>query len=200
MKKKEKKSISVAFLLILLLGITVGYSLLSTTLKINGTTGIHGNNWDVYWDSGSVSVSSGSITTTEPVVDEDGTSATYEVTLEMPGDFYEFTIDAVNNGSVDAMIGNVITTITDGDDQPVTLESYVKYSVTYADGVEIDKKHLLAKKDNGTATRQKYKVRIEYDRNSTTLPNTDLTYKINTEIKYQQADDTAIPKPAPTGN
>ena len=187
-------------MLILLLGITVGYSLLSTTLKINGTTDIHGNTWDVYWDSGSISVTNGSITTTEPVVDEDGTSATYEVTLEMPGDFYEFTIDAVNNGSVDAMIDDIKLTITDDDDQPVTLENYVKYSVTYADGVAVDEKHLLAKKTNNTATRQKYKVRIEYDSNATTLSSTDLTYKISTEIKYQQADNTAIPKPAPSGD
>ena len=189
--KRRKKKFSLALLLIVLLGLTVGYSLLSTTLKINGTAGVKSNSWDVYWDSESINVTAGSVTAENPVVDQEKTTASYEVTLELPGDFYEFTIDAVNNGSVDAMVDSLVTVITDVDDEEATLPNYVKYSVTYADGVSVSKYDLLSKKNGSSPTRETYKVRIEYLANSTTLPDTDLTYKINTTITYNQADENA---------
>ena len=189
--KEKKKKISVVLLLVVLLGITVGFALLSTTLKINGTAAVKSNNWDVYWDSGSINVNNQSVSADLPEVDEDKTTVTYEVTLELPGDFYEFTIDAVNNGSIDAMVTDVGTLITDLSDEETTLPSYIHYSITYGDNIPIAKDHLLPKKEGNTPSRETYKVRIEFDSNATTLPATDSSYKITTTVKYGQANKSA---------
>ena len=63
-------------------------------------------------------------------------------------------------------------------------------TVTYADDEEIEKYHLLKKRvDEDTPTREKYKVRIEYDKESKVLPSTDKSYTVEIEIPYTQADD-----------
>ena len=46
--KKRKINRNLLFM-ILLLCITIGYAYLNSELKINGTTGIKGNNWDVHF-------------------------------------------------------------------------------------------------------------------------------------------------------
>ena len=50
MINKRKQKNTKLLLLILLLVIAIGYSLLSTTLKINGFSDIKGNKWDIRWD------------------------------------------------------------------------------------------------------------------------------------------------------
>ena len=108
---KNKKKNRVMFLLILILGITIGFALLSTTLKINGTAGIKSNTWDIHWDDSTIDVKRGSVTADIPVVStatNQNDTVSFEVNLELPGDFYEFEIDAVNEGSIDGAL-SVIT-------------------------------------------------------------------------------------------
>ena len=102
MRRNKKKSRQLALLLILL-GITVGFALLSTTLKINGTAGIKSSQWDIHWENVQVNNES-TVTTEEPAITENRTKVTYEVNLELPGDFYEFTVDAKNDGSINGKI------------------------------------------------------------------------------------------------
>jgi len=193
MKRKRKNSL--LFLILLLLGITIGFAALATTLKINGTTNINKNTWDVYWDNpvvnqSSVNPSNVPLIGKEDEEDDSNTNVTWSATLDKPGDFYEFTVDAVNNGSLDAMISDIKKSATP------TLPSYIKYEITYADGAKIKKNHILPKKTNNTPTVETYKVRVEYDRNAVT--NSDInnqestdTYTFNFEVKYSQADENA---------
>ena len=191
---KNKIKINKFLHLLIILGLTVGFALLSTTLNINGTAGIKGNTWDIHWDEESIQVSENSVQTETPTVSNDGQTVSYEVTLELPGDFYEFTIDAVNAGTIDGMvaIGGLQLTIEDEGGQPTTLPNYIKYSVTYADGSSIEKFHKLAKRvDINTPTREKIKVRIEYDSNSSELPSDNEKLKIKDKLPYTQADENA---------
>ena len=129
----------------------------------------------------------------------------YSVVLSEPGDYYEFTVDAVNNGTIDAMIaanGIVNGVYSDSTyETPATLPEAVRYTVTYADGSEIQDKHLLAKKNGSTPTTETYKVRIEY-RNDDEIDPDDLdndndhTYDFKFSVNYVQADSTAIDKNA----
>ena len=89
------------------LTLTVVYAALSTTLNINGNAEVSAVNWDIYLDN--VQLNSGSATTNVPTI-TDKTTASFTTTLTKPGDFYEFTIDVVNDGSVDAMIDSVAKT------------------------------------------------------------------------------------------
>ena len=197
--RKNKKKNYLMLLLLLVLGVTVGYAFLSTTLNINGTTVIKDAKWNVYWDN--PVVTTGSVTTTVPTIDSAKTTATYDITLNNPKDYYEFTIDAVNAGTIDAMIkvngvSNKVYSDS-GRTEETTLPAAIKYTVTYADGTTIAEKHLLAKKQGNTPTRETYKVRIEY-RNDEQTTAQDLeaiteetTYYMTFSVEYVQADDTA---------
>ena len=204
-KSKQKKLV---LLLILVLTISIGYAAIATTLKINGTSTVKGVNWSVYWDN--VNITDGSVTGTNvtTVPTTTGTTTTevnFAVTLPEPGDYYEFTVDAVNAGSIDAMIAeNGILNKVYADSaytEEATLPKVLKYTVTYADGTEIQDKHLLAKKEGNTPTREKYKVRVEY-RNDEEINPSDLdndndhTYYFKFSVNYVQADSTAIDKNA----
>ena len=197
--RRNKKQNTIIFLVILFLIITMGYSLMSTTLKINGNSGVKTNTWDIHWDRNSLEVNNKSVSQDLPQVSQDNKTITYGISFTKPGDFYEFTVDAVNAGTVDGMISvdSLIPIIKDEHNQPKNLPTYLKYSVTYADGVAVEKYHLLAKQTGANPTREKYKVRIEFDKavDEEDLPETPDRILINTEVPYSQADDNAEERP-----
>ena len=88
--------------LIVLLCISIGYAVLNTTLNINGKSSISKNTWDVHFDN--VKINDGSVEAVKIPVVENSTTVDFEVALNLPGDYYEFTVDVVNNGTIDAMI------------------------------------------------------------------------------------------------
>ena len=181
-------------LILLLLGIGLGYALLSQDLTVNGTTKVKGNNWSIYFDN--IQVTTGSVSLSEGDQDADlaensDTVVEYTITLNQPGDFYEFTVDAVNDGTVDAMIGEIISKLNNtviSTTNPVP--SYLDYSVTYEDGIPIAVNHLLAA--NSTET---YKVRVEFKRDieNSELPTTDQTNSFSFGVSYVQSDSNAVP-------
>ena len=125
---------------------------LSSNLNINGTSHINNATWNIYWDN--VQVTTGSVTASTPNI-SNGTTVSYNVTLTNPGDYYEFTVDAVNAGSINAIIDSITTTLNDG---PMTsLPSYLNYSLTNENGEEI----AVGQELNSGETK-KYKFRIDY--------------------------------------
>ena len=195
---KSRKKNKYLILLIVLLAIGIGFAALSTTLKLNGTTNVSANTWSVYWDEDSIVVNPNSKSLTSPTVSDDiedeNTILNWTVDLDLPGDFYEFSIDAVNAGTLDAMITNITEGIPDD------LPNYISYSVTYADGFTPAQYHKLPKAKGNIPTRQKYKVRVEY-LNTITLDQLNeigedgLSYSFTYEVQYSQASDRAITKP-----
>ena len=134
---RKKKQRNKMLLLVLLLGVTVGFALLSTTLFINGTASIKGNTWDIHWNENTIVETDGSVTATTPanVIDQAKKTISFDVQLELPGDFYEFTVDAKNYGTVDGEIQSVDVYYYAGDDtEPSSLPSYLDYKVEYAAG------------------------------------------------------------------
>ena len=94
-----------------------------------------------------------------------------DVSLEKENDFYEFTIDVQNNGSLDAKI----TTYKINVDNP---QDILKYRVTYLNDVSIDKGDILKSKESKTI-----KIRVEYPEGS---PKTkeSLNLKLTLNIEY----------------
>ena len=186
MKNKNQKTL---LFLLLLLVVSVGYALIATTLKINGSSNVKSARWNVYWDN--VQIKSGSVETTEQnsaqIVDQDKTIVEYTVELSNPGDFYEFTVDAVNDGSLDAMIDTIV-------DNGLTAaqKEYVDYSVKYSDGTTVTDKDKLT-----AHTRETYRVRLEYrtDIDPSKLPEGNQVMDISFEIKYVQANSSAVVRP-----
>ena len=193
--RRNRRNTKYLLLLVLLLGITIGYAFVSTTLKINGDAIIKKQTWDVYW--GVPTVKEGSVSMTAPTRSADqgepaNTKLVWTVDLALPGDYYEFEVDAVNNGTMDAMIVGLTPTVTPA------LPNYIKYSVTYADGVEPAINHLLPKKSGSTATTERFKVRVYYDEKVATAESVNATsgdapYTFNLDLVYGQATSDATP-------
>lgn len=151
----------------------------------------------MYWDN--VQPTTGgktTVTSAAQITDSAKTQVEFSVVLNEPGDYYEFTVDAVNNGTIDAMIaenGIVNKVYTDSSyTTEATLPKVLKYTVTYADGNEIEEYHLLAKKTNNTATRETYKVRVEYNENidpSDLDNNNDQTFYFKFCVNYVQWEE-----------
>ena len=188
--KNRKRRDYLGVLLLLVVGLSVGYALLRTNLTINGTSKIKGNTWDIHFENlnvtdGSVELSDGDVaavinTTTR-------TDVSYAVTLKEPGDFYEFTVDAVNAGTIDGMIESITSKL---NNTPITtLPAYLDYSVTYSDGKEIAVNHLLK-----AGKTEKYQVRIEFkkDIESSDLPTTEQTLTLDFGVVYIQADSSGV--------
>ena len=206
MKYNRKKQRKISALILLLL-VTIGYALLSTTLKINGTAGIKSNTWGIHWENVQPNNNS-TVTAEKPTISENATKVSYEVTLELPGDYYEFTVDAVNSGSINGKISEVKSTIyvldpTTGEEvidpqtnKPKTanLPNYINSTVYYDGTTTVPKAGDILEADGG---KQTYRIRIEYDEESEVLPETNLSYKIETEIIYTQTKDKKEPPKIP---
>ena len=135
------------FLIILSLGI--GFSVLSTSLYINGGINLFANDWNIYLDN--IEVSSGSVNADTPTINNK-TTVNYEVNLSKPGDFYEFTVEAINDGSIDALVSLVENTTLSNE-----ISNLMVYTITYEDGSEIQENDLLAAKK-----KLKYKIHLAY--------------------------------------
>ena len=187
-KQKNKKILVVAIALLLL--ISIGYAAISTTLTINGTANIAATSWNVYFTN--IQTTTGSVTPTVAPTTS-GTSTTtlnYTVTLEEPGDFYEFTVDVKNGGTINAKIadnGVSNTALTQAQD------TYVNYTVAYADGTAIAAGDKLSKAGatiSGITDTRTIRVRVEYD--STITPeqlnalDADITLNLQFSLDYVQ--------------
>ncbi len=188
----DKDNIKIV-LIILVLGLGLGYAYINSDLNINGTAQVNSANWDVHWaniqvDSGSVS---GTNVVTAPTI-SNSTTVNYSVILNTPGDYYEFTVDAINGGSIDAMIDTIDSKLNGAT--ITTLPAYLKYAVTYYDGVALEPNHQLLHN-----TTEKYKVRIEYnaDIELNQIPATNQTLELQFTVTYRQATDAAIAVPHP---
>ena len=124
--KKGKKRLNYLLVIILLLLISVGYAILSTNLNIVGSSQISAPTWDIHWEN--VSVKSGSVSASTPTIDTNKTTVNYSVTLTIPGDYYEFTVDAVNAGTIDGMI-SVVSNKLNGTEM-TTLPNYLEYKLS----------------------------------------------------------------------
>ena len=193
--RRYKKNGTIYILVLLLLGITLGYAYLNTTLNINGTTNITSANWNIYWDN--IQYGSNNVTdvTTPATIQTGLTEVTFNVNFKEPGDTYEFTVDAVNDGTIDAMISVVSNGVyASNGTTPKTLPAYLEYTVTYSDGISIAPNHLLEAGDTET-----YKVRVHYkeDISASQLPSTNDNYVFKFSVTYVQANDNTVDKPLP---
>ena len=188
--KNRKRKDYLGLMLLLVVGLSVGYALLRTNLTINGTSKIKGNTWDIHFENLNVTEGSVELSTEDSAAvinTTTKTDITYTVTLNQPGDFYEFTVDAVNAGSIDGMVESVTSKLNDA--VITTLPAYLDYSVSYSDGVEILPNQYLKAGETET-----YKVRIEFkkDISSSDLPTSVQTLTLDFGVAYIQADNTAV--------
>lgn len=177
----SKKKVLSLILLIIFLCMGIGYAILSENMKINTIAKIGANIWDVHFEN--ISVREGSIEG-NPVIGSDKTSLSLNFTFGEPGEFYEFYVDVVNSGSIDARVESFVKTIL-----TETQSHYLTFHVTYADGVEIQRGDTLK-----VGEKEQLKVLIQFNRiiKAEELPSKGETINLTCQINYVQEDGNGV--------
>ena len=191
---KNRKKNTKLVLLLLLVCITLGYAALRTGLNINGTANVSSSSWNVYFSNYQMSNATNITPTTEPSISgTTTTSISYEVDLDVPGDLYEFSVEVVNGGSLDANISLVSKYNGTEIDAQHPVPAYITYTVTDENGDPIVDNHRL-----NHGEREIVKVYVKYrDDDASVLPAQDapgLSFDI--EIEATKAEK----EPEPTEN
>lgn len=146
-------------------------------------TMINDPRWSIFFEN--IQIVAGSVAAIqEPeIIAGSKTEISYSVSLTLPREFYEFTVDVINDGTIDAMVSEVNINELTSEQQ-----KYLKYTVTYSDGISIKKYDLLK-----AGEKEKLKIRLEFrdDINVEDLPNTDTTITLSSNTYYVQADENA---------
>ena len=194
MKRKNKKHKELYFILFLVLFISVGFAYLSAQLDIIGNSTVKTQSWDVHFETiteSTATVSSGTSSDmgAASITTGDTTEVTFASSLPLPGDFYEFTVNVVNGGSINAMLSEATNTTLTTDQQ-----KYLDYTVTYADGSAIAVNDAIHAGKSVTL-----KIRVEYKKNisASDLPGEDVTFNSNYGMTFVQEDSNANYKTKP---
>lgn len=182
--RKRKNTFKIFFLVIV--GMTVGFAAINTTLQLIGTLNIAKTTWNIHFEN---PTKTGGVTATKEVAlkENDNTTVEYQVKLTNPGDYYEFTVDAKNDGTIDGMITNISNKVYENNVE-VTLPAYLESTITYVDGTPIEPNHLLA-----STKKETYKVKVQYKTGlaADQLPDQEKTYNFRFTVTYMQADENA---------
>ena len=178
LRKEQRTRNMVLFTMILFLLIGVGYAMISTNLSINGNLAVDKVTWDVHFEN--IVLDEKNTVQGTPVLSNNDTTIDYSVTLQRPGDYYSFTVDAVNEGTIDAMISGIAP-----EGLTPAQKEYINYSLTYADGEEVQDKDYLAVGETVT-----FKVEVEYEYNISNdkLLGTNTIMNLNLAVDYVQAN------------
>ena len=179
-KDRKVLTLGLCLVAVCVFTLTIAYAALNAVLTIQGSAQVSSADWDVHLAN--PIVKNGSTTTDVPVITS-GKSLTFNTTLNMPGDFYEFTVDVVNSGSIDAMIEKVTKT----PELTVDQAKFLKYEVSYANGESIANKQAIA-----AGVTMPIKVRVEYrnDLVASDLPTGQVQLTLGLVLDYIQGDGT----------
>ena len=178
MRTRKKQRIIIGTLCAVIIGLAVGYAVLSQTLTINGTGSI-ASDFNILFTDIQEGTMNGATTVNKQITDS--TTATFTIDLKKPGDSGEYLITVENRGTIDAMVES----ISGIDEANQAAPTDITFSISD-----------IAVNDKLPAKESKvFKVKVDWSSASTSIPNTnkDLTLKINF---VQDASSTPTPETA----
>ena len=185
-KQRRIKMLSLSAVIIAVLGLTVAFAALSATLNINGTAYLDAAKWGIRFENLSSPTKIGSATTTGTAKIEETKAAEItdiNVSLSIPGDKVTYTVDLVNEGTINAKIDKIEkTTLTEEQ------QKYLTFKVTYKDGTEVSEGDILSKEE-----RKNLIITIEFIKDLTKddLPTSTNTISLLYKLNFVQTDDKA---------
>ncbi len=195
MFRRRKRRPYWIFLVLLFFGISVGYAFLAADLDINGSTNVVATSWDIHFDNLVVTENTVGVVNTPAAISSDQTSVSFSVGLQMPGDTYEFTFDAINSGSIDGMVNTVTTALFASDGvTAVSVPNYLEYEITYDVGTPILQYHLL---EAGNILTYKVRIHFKEDISEADLLDDSVEYIFTVGVNYVQANSNGIRPPEP---
>ena len=109
-KERRTKALVVVVLLIVIAGLTIAFASLSQILTINGSANVNAATWNIHFKNNIETSTTGTAKIiTKPTLDDKTLSIkNFEVSLTKPGDIAVLMVDIINDGTIDAKIGNKI--------------------------------------------------------------------------------------------
>ena len=175
--KKRVKHIS----LLLILFISIGFAVLSRQLNINGVISMEKSEWNIYFDN--IQIAPESVTPTAISI-SNNCQVDYSVYLKEPGDFFEFTIEGINDGNINAMINSISMSSLTNEQKKV-----FDYKVSYISGNEIKKYDILPR-----YSKRIYKIKLEYkqDIEKDDLLESEQEVNLSFELEYIKDNSEVI--------
>ena len=164
MRTRQKQRIIIGTLCAVIIGLAVGYAVLSQTLNINGTGGIT-SDFNILFTDIQEGTMNGATTINKQITDS--TTATFTIELDKPSSNGEYLITVENRGNIDAYVES----INGLDEANETDPTDITFSI---EDIKVG--------DKLPATESKiFKVKVEWSSASTSIPSTnkDLTLSIN---------------------
>lgn len=216
-KERRIKVLSLAALIVALLGLTVAFAALSQTLTINGNASVDAATWDIHFETpyGSDGTTDGAATINKTPT-FNGTSITdIDVSITKPGDLAYWVFNIVNNGTINAKISSIeiseLCTIDSpvescdwNNDGTVTQEDVdkvnnnISFALFYSKYNDSDPVEIKVNDTLNVGEHVEVELLIMYDKfdvinqtiePSTELPKRDLTFSnLSVTINYVQAD------------
>ena len=169
MNKKAGKNTVIGFLVVAILIMAAGYALLSSQLKITGTAGVT-SSWNVAITSITEGTAIGTASNRTPA-SSTGTTATFDVELQKPGDSMTYDVTISNKGSLNAVLDSMVITEGIGGSEAIT---YSVTGVTKGTRLDVD-------------TTNTVTVKVEWDDSLSTMP--EITSKtLTVTLNYVQQD------------
>lgn len=204
--RQKAQNTTIIALAAAILFMSVGFAAYATTLQIGGTNNVTVKKavWDIHWagKSGASPAETGTVTETKgtdlgEVTRASDTSVTFTATLQKPGDEYEFTVDAVNAGTFDANLTNVV--LSDLSANSAYLTYTVKYGSQTFSGTTTTGGTVAANQVTYTPSpavtlaagaQQTVTVNVKYEQpaQESQLPSSDVTVSATADFKYDQAN------------
>ena len=188
-KQKRLQGATIGALALAIVFMAIGFAAYTQTLNINGTANVDLASWNVHFDSTKDPVtSSGSQTVTK--TSYTGTTLAFSCSLTAPGQFCEFTIDVVNEGTFDAKLTKVtLSGISTAQAKYLTYKLYYNGATTpYTATTTVSNATTLAKKSGTTPGRHTVKARVDYIQPSSAsdLPSSAVTVSPKAVLDFTQ--------------
>ena len=183
-KERRTKALVVVVLLIVIAGLTVAFAALSTTLNINGTAYLDASKWGIKFQNLSEPEKIGTATVTGTAKIEETKSAEINginVSLSTPGDKVTYTVDLVNEGTINAKIDKIEKTELTSEQQ-----KYLTFKITDKSGNEVSEGDILSAGETRNLT-----ITIEFIKDLTKedLPTSTSTISLSYKLNFVQTDE-----------
>lgn len=191
----KNKVVIIISLFVTILFMAVGFSVLETSLLINGTSAVKSSTWNVHFSNLNLGdkVGEASEITAPALSSTNLTSISdFSVSLRKIDDSISYTFDVVNDGNYNAKISsiNISTptcsgTGTNASNDATNVCKYLTYTLAYNDGTLVKKNDTLE-----TGQTKKMKLTLHYGSNEITsslLAKSDVSISnLNITIIYSQ--------------
>ena len=178
--------LSLSAVIIAVLGLTVAFAALSTTLNIKGSAYLDAAKWGIKFQNLSEPSIVGEASDAKTAkIEKDVSINDIKVTLSKPGDSVTYTVDLVNDGDINAKIENIEKTNLTEEQQ-----KYIKFTVKYKENdTELKIGDILSKKEVKPLV-----IKIEYrkDLESSDLPKSAQGINLSYKLDFVQTDDKAV--------